>query len=314
MKALWLDHGKLSQRKLLSPHPDANEVLLEVERAGVCGTDLELLQGYAAFTGVPGHEFCARVIEGPPELLGRRVTANINIGCGECARCRQGLAKHCSNRSVVGIRDHQGAFAEKLVVPAPNCLILPEELPVEYCTLAEPLAAALEIPDSVEIGEADRILIVGAGRLAVLIALVLQTESSTVEVLARNPQRRERLAHLGIDCVGVPDGQYDIVVEVTGSPEGFSMALEATRPRGTLVMKSTYAEHLNLDASRVVVDEVRLVGSRCGPMEKAVAWLAEGRLALSPLTFETFPLSGFEEAFSAARSADVYKVLFDPRA
>lgn len=314
MKALWLENGELSLKGDLPVlEPGGDELLLDVELAGICGTDLELLEGYADFTGVPGHEFVARVAGGQGEWSGKRVVTDINVSCGKCDRCHKGLAKHCATRTVLGIRQHQGAFAEQVVAPVRNCFEIPASMSLEQAALIEPLAAALEILESVDIGENDRVLLVGAGRLAQLIAQVLANTRAEVQVMIRSESRRTSFELLDIECVTMPAGEYDIVVEASGNPDGFALALDAVRPRGTLVLKSTYAGRLSLDASRIVVDEIRIAGSRCGPTAKAIDWMHRGLIRLDHLNIEHLPLEAFDAGFRGARDPAIYKVLLSPQ-
>lgn len=313
MKALWLQDGTLSLiDSLEAPAPAGDELEVTVALAGICGTDLAMLGGYAAFEGVPGHEFVGRVTAGPDAWLGKRVVAGINAGCGDCERCRRGLGKHCASRRVVGIRDAQGAFAARVCVPAANCLEVPDSLSDTAAALTEPVAAALEILSRTELTPSDRVLVIGAGRLGQLIAQVLATRTDRLEVLVRSRHRRAAFEPLGIDCVEAPGSDYDVVVEVTGHADGFAMAQQVVRPRGMIVLKSNFDAAMSVDMSRIVVDEVQLVGSRCGPMEEALKWLGEGRIRLDHLRFERFGLTDFQAAFDAARDPSIYKVLLAP--
>jgi len=315
MKALWLEQGVLSLRDLPEPERargDDTALTLEVRRAGICGTDLELLEGYADFTGTPGHEFVATVVGGPAAWHGRRVVAEINLACGGCRLCRLGYPKHCLQRSVIGIRGHPGAFTERFVVPAANCHVVPDAITDIEAVLVEPLAAALEIPRSIDINTDDRVLVLGAGRLANLVAQVMSHHSRRVDVLVRRAARRAAFDGVDVRCLEVPETDYDIVVEVTGQAAGLALALEHIRARGTVVLKSTYADSPPVDMSRVVVDEIRLAGSRCGPFDTALAWLGAGRVRLDQLQFEVFGLEDHARSFACARDPAVYKVMFAP--
>ncbi|HKI73179.1 MAG TPA: alcohol dehydrogenase catalytic domain-containing protein [Pseudomonadales bacterium] len=313
MKGLWLEKGKLSLRDDLAlPSTSEDELLLRVRAAGICGTDLEMLAGYAGFTGVPGHEFVGDVVTGPASWLGKRVVASINIGCGTCEFCRRGLANHCLDRRVIGVRQRQGAFAEHLAVPIANAYCLPDALSDEAAALVEPLAAALEITEQISFGGRERVLVVGAGRLGQLVAQVMAHCAANVDVLVRNPRRAATLESLDVVAIAAPDKQYDVVVECSGSASGFQTALDAVKPRGTVVLKSTIANRDLSSLNQVVVNEVTLLGSRCGPFGKAIEWLNDGRISIYHLAFARFGIDAFEAAFARARQAATYKVLIEP--
>lgn len=315
MRALWLESGRLTLRDdLPEPEPAPGELTIRVRYAGICGTDMALLQGYSGMQGIPGHEFMGEVIGGPDDWLNARVVAAINIGCGACDSCAMGLPNHCARRKVLGIRDWPGAFAERVAVPAANVFRLPDEITDLQGVLVEPLAAALEILEQVSIGDDTRILVVGAGRLAQLVIQVLADRGPHIDVLVRNDRRRKTIA-APIRCLRedeIAEGSYDLIVECSGSPGGFETALKSVRPRGTIVMKSTYAANLTVDMSRIVVNEINLIGSRCGPFEKAIEWLQDGKIRLSHLEFRVFGLSEFQAAFESAGDPGVYKVIIDP--
>ena len=316
MTGLWLEDGVLELREDLPvPYPPDGEVRVRVLVAGICNTDLELLRGYAPFAGVPGHEFVGVVDEGPAEWLGRRVVGEINVSCGGCAACGAGRSAHCEEREVLGIRERHGAFAEFLVLPAENLHLVPDAVPDEAAVFAEPLAAALRVEEQVSIGPGDRVLVVGDGKLGLLVAQVLARERCELTVLGRH---REKLALLDDMVVrtliegegtGPRAGTFDVAVEATGNPEGFRVARDALRPMGTLALKSTYADELVVDASSLVVDEVTVVGSRCGPFPPALGLLEEGTVDPRPMIDDRFPLARGLEAFDRAQERGVLKVL-----
>lgn len=314
MRGLWLENGHLEFRQdLPEPVRSDDEVTVEVRCAGICGTDMAMIDGYAGMTGIPGHEFVGVVVEGDPDWLGKRVVAEINVACGECDMCGRGYPNHCQVRSVIGIRNRAGAFAERLTVPAPNLHPVPANVSDEAAVLTEPLAAAFEIPAQVEIAAHDRVLVIGAGRLARLIAQVVLESTPNVDVIARSLTRVKQFAALPVNTSARAEGLYDIVIECSGSPDGLAVASDHVRPRGTLVLKSTYKDEITLDLSAFVVDEVTIVGSRCGPFAQALDALASGAIDLESLDFEKCALDEFDRAFERARSPEVYKVLFDPR-
>lgn len=296
------------------------EALVRVTLAGICNTDLEIVRGYSGFNGTLGHEFVGVVEEATdPGLRGRRVVGEINAGCGECDLCRNGDSRHCPTRTVLGIVGRNGAFAEYLLLPERNLLAVPDAVSDEAAVFTEPLAAACEILEQVRILDSDRVVVLGDGKLGQLIARVLQTTGCRLTLVGKHPAKL-RLAELsGIrtalkgeleDRLGqAPADLFDVVVEATGSPSGFELALRLTRPRGTLVLKSTFHGGVNVDLSRLVVDEISLIGSRCGRFESALALLADGAVDPRPLISAEFPLAEGLEAMAMAANSGVMKVL-----
>lgn len=315
MQGIWLEDGKLRLRDDLAvPEPPTGEVLVRVLRAGICNTDLELVKGYYPFTGVPGHEFVGVVEQGPSVMVGRRVVGEINAACGACETCCNGRSTHCDYRTVLGIVGRNGAFAEYLTLPAENLHRVPDGVSTDAATFAEPLAAALEIQQQVRVGPDDRVLVVGDGKLGLLIGQTLALTGCDLLVVGRHPAKLALLESRGIRTGSeemVADGKFDLAVECTGNPGGFSLARRALRPRGTLVLKSTYAGRLEVDASALVVDEITLVGSRCGPFAPALRLLASGRVGVAPLISGRFPLADGLAAFVRAGERGVLKVLLE---
>jgi threonine dehydrogenase-like Zn-dependent dehydrogenase len=284
--------------------------------AGICGTDLELVRGYYPFSGIPGHEFVGVVDEAPgaPAWAGRRVVGEINASCRVCPTCRAGRPTHCPARTVLGIRGRHGAFAEWLALPVANLHAVPEAVTDDDAVFTEPLAAALEVQEQVAISPETRVLVVGAGRLGQLIARTLALTGCELAVVTRRPEAAETLEQAGIratEAHGLADGTADVVVECTGNPEGLALARRLVRPRGTIVLKSTYAGDARLNVSAIVVDEVTLVGSRCGPFARALETLASGRLDLRPLRHGRRPLSDGVAAFAEAARPGRLKVLLE---
>lgn len=310
MRALWLEDGELRFRDDLPlPEPPPGEALVRVLAAGVCGTDLELVQGYYPFRGIPGHEFVGRTEGGAPELEGRRVVGEINAVCGRCRACGDGRSRHCEERTVLGIAGRHGAFADYLTLPVANLHPVPDALTDDAALFTEPVAAALEIQEQVAVRPGDRVLVVGDGRLGQLVARTLVRTGCNLTVLGRHHGKLELLAERGITTLlgtDPPAGAFDLAVECTGRPGGFALARRALRPRGTLVMKSTYAGELTVDASSLVVDEITLVGSRCGPFPPALRLLASGSLGVEeliqrqapPLQTEADRTGGTEEPYA----------------
>jgi threonine dehydrogenase-like Zn-dependent dehydrogenase len=317
MRGLWLEGQAIRFRDDLPPPETASgEARVRVSVAGICNTDLELVRGYHPFTGIPGHEFVGRVEAAPgaPEWEGRRVVGEINVSCGECAACTAGRRTHCERRTVLGIRGRNGAFAEGLTLPRANLHEVPDSVPDETAVFTEPLAAALEIQEQVRVGRGDRVVVVGDGKLGNLVAQALALTGCALTVIGRHPAKLALLAARGIAIRMESDlarGQADVAVECTGNAEGLELARGAVRPRGTIVLKSTYRGRASLDVSRIVVDEVTLVGSRCGPFAPALALLAEGRVDVRPLVHARFPLHEAVAAFAEAARPGVMKVLVD---
>ncbi|MGC9506161.1 MDR/zinc-dependent alcohol dehydrogenase-like family protein [Baaleninema sp.] len=315
MKALWLENRTLQLRTDLPvPEPPPGEALVKVLRAGICNTDLELLRGYYPYCGVPGHEFVGQVEGGPEEWRGRRVVGDINAACGDCRFCRSGQPTHCENRTVLGIVNRHGAFAEYLTLPVKNLHAVPESVSTDEATFTEPLAAALEIQQQVPIDANSKVLVVGDGKLGLLVAQSLALTGCDLLAVGRHREKLALLENRGIAtgfADAVRDRAFDVAVECTGNPEGFDIARRALRPRGILVLKSTYAGHLSLDVSSLVVDEITLVGSRCGPFPQAIDLLANHRVDVMSLVCDRFPLSQGLAAFDRAQERGTLKVLLD---
>jgi threonine dehydrogenase-like Zn-dependent dehydrogenase len=321
MQCLWLEDRKLSLRTVARPEPAEPEgdddALIRVRLAGICGTDLELVRGYYPYTGIPGHEFVGEVVESPGTgpTKGLKVVGEINAWCGECETCKAGRPTHCEQRTVLGIVNRNGAFAEYLTLPARVLHPVPDGVDDEAAVFCEPLAAALRILEQVSITSADRVTLVGAGRLGQLIAQVLSTTGAALRVVARYPRQREVLEGRGIkvvDPADLSDGSSEIVVEATGSPDGFTLARRLVRPGGEIVLKSTYRGEVEVDFSALVVDEITLVGSRCGPFDRALQLLSDGTVDPTPLVETRYPLSKGIEAFEHAARRGAFKVLLDP--
>ena len=315
MKALWLENNQLQLlNNIPIPQPPSGEALVKVVRAGICNTDLELLRGYYPYAGILGHEFVGVVEEGPKQLVGRRVVGEINAVCGECQFCQSGQPTHCENRTVLGIVKRHGAFANYLTLPVKNLHLVPDAVSTDAATFTEPLAAALEIQEQVSVRPSHQVLVVGDGKLGQLVAQTLALTGCNLLVVGRHEDKLAALAARGIqtglaDAVG--DRTMDIAVECTGNPEGFAIARRSLKPRGTLVLKSTYSGQLNLDISSLVVDEITLIGSRCGPFPQALQLLAKGQVDVTPLVQARYPLNEGLAAFEQAQKRGVLKVLLD---
>jgi threonine dehydrogenase-like Zn-dependent dehydrogenase len=317
MRALWLESGRLELRDVPRPEPPPGEALVRVRRAGVCGTDLELVRGYYPFAGVPGHEFVGEVVAAPGarEWEGRRVVGEINAACASCDACRRGRRAHCEKRTVLGIVARHGAFAEYLTLPIVNLHAVPDALADDVAVFTEPAAAALHVLDAVPVGPGERVVVIGAGRLGILVAQALRTAGCEPLVVGRDEARLSRVAQLGLDA-GTSDDiaprRADVVVECTGNPEGLALARQAVRACGTIVLKSTYHGEARVNLSSVVVDELTLVGSRCGPFAPALEALAQGALQVEALIDARYHLEQAREAFEQAARPGTMKVLVQP--
>lgn len=311
-------NGQLSLETLPVPEPAAGEALIRVLRAGVCNTDLEILKGYMGFSGVLGHEF-AGVVEKAPEsagsMVGKRVAGEINCVCGHCAYCQRGLGNHCPNRTVLGIQNRNGAFAEYLTLPVENLHLVPEGLSDDAAVFTEPVAAACRIPEQIAMESNDRIAVLGDGKLGQLIVQVLRQYTQHVLCIGKHPWKLALLENLGMSTASSTDSiepGFDMVVEVTGSPSGLNRALELVRPEGTVVLKSTAADSLDINLSLpVVVNEVRIVGSRCGPFRPALDALRDGKVLVEPMISARYPLADGVEALRRAGDGSAMKVLID---
>ncbi len=315
MRALWLEDNKISLRDISQPKR-ANEALIKIRKAGICSTDLELVKGYYPYKGVLGHEFVGEVIETQDVTwIGQRVVGEINAVCNECEQCLNGRSTHCENRTVLGIVNRDGTFAEYITLPIANLHRVPDSVPDEMAVFTEPIAAALEIQDQVHINPTDRVLLVGAGRLGQLIAQTLALTGCDLRVVARHKHQQELLKKRGIKNISEEDikpWRWDVVVEATGSPSGFSLARQAIRPRGTLILKSTYKGEINVNFSSIVVDEINIIGSRCGPFEPALRLMESKQVDPIDLIMNEFELSDALKAFERAAETGVLKVLVQP--
>ena len=315
MQGIWLEKQELQLKKDLPiPEPQPGEARVRVLRAGICNTDLELLRGYYPYTGILGHEFVGIVESGATNLVNQRVVGEINAACGKCHFCLTNQPTHCEHRTVLGIMNRNGAFAEYLTLPVVNLHPVPDQVTTEVATFTEPLAAALEITEQVAISPEHKVLVIGDGKLGQLVAQTLALTGCNLVVIGRHADKLEKLASRGIK-VGFEDivipRSFDVAVECTGNPDGFNLALSGLRPRGTLVLKSTYAGKLTLDASALVVDEITVVGSRCGPFDKALDLLSQDKVDVTSLIETCYPLDEGLAAFAHAQRRGTLKVLLN---
>lgn len=317
MRALHLGpNGPALRLDYPRPSPAEGEALVRVTLAGICSTDLELIRGYGAFEGVLGHEFVGVVEEaGDPRWLGKRVVGTINLGCRRCPVCLGEGPEHCPERRVLGISGRDGAFAEWLVLPEANLLRVPATVPDERAVFTEPLAAALSIGERVAVDFGARVAVVGPGRLGLLAAQVLARVAPRVTVLGRREASLELPARLGLATGLASEAEsngFDLVVEATGNDAGLAQSLRLVRPRGTVVLKSTFHGQAHVDLTKLVVGEVRVVGSRCGPFAPALELLAAGEVDVDPLVEAEYPLADALRALEHAAAPGVRKVLLRP--
>lgn len=284
---------------------------IRILQAGICETDLQILRGYMGFVGIPGHEFVGIAEAG--RYAGQRVVGEINCSCGRCTTCRAGRRTHCPDRTVLGILGRDGAFAERIVLPEVNLHRIPETVSTEAAVFVEPLAAACRIVEQVHVRRGDRVVVLGDGRLGLISALVLAREGADVRLVGKHESKLARAAGLGVSGVLAadvrPDRRADLVVDCTGSPSGLAAALEWVRPLGTVVLKTTVAAGHSLSLAPVVIDEVRVLGSRCGPFPAAIALLSERAIDVEALVDARFPLADGVAAFARAQTAGTFKVL-----
>jgi threonine dehydrogenase-like Zn-dependent dehydrogenase len=319
MQALRVTNGTLAVEEITPPHA-AGEALVRVVKSGICNTDLEIARGYAGFEGTIGHEFIGIVerAEDAPELIGKRVVGEINAGCGACELCSAGDARHCPRRTVLGIVGRDGAHAEFLQLPSRNLIEVPSNVTDDEAVFAEPLAAAYGIADQVSISPEASVAVIGDGKLGLLCAMTMALHSGNVTLIGRH---REKLAIAGAAGIETElagaierklNSHFDIVVEASGSESGFAAAVDLVKPRGKIVLKSTFHGRPTWEASRIVVDEITIVGSRCGRFAPAIDLLADRRINVEALISEEMPLSRGVPAMERAARRGVLKVLLTP--
>ena len=315
MRALLFDPQPIVRRDHPDPAPAVGESIVRVRLAGICGTDLELARGYMSFRGVPGHEFVGEVVDSRcHSLIGKRVVGEINAGCGRCARCREDLARHCPDRTVLGILGRDGAFAEYLRLPDENLVALPDSIGDEAGVFVEPIAAIYEIFGQTGLGPGTKIAVLGDGRLGALAAIVLRAEGSAAVLGGHHRDKLDRLAGLGLE-VQLEDHLrpgFDVVIDCTGRSAGLNRALTLVRPCGTVILKSTAAAGTALKLAQAVVNEITIQGSRCGRFAPAIAALAAGKIDPRPLISAIFPLDQAPAALDAAGRPPNFKVLLKP--
>ena len=319
MLSVHLENGVVSVRDVPLPARPHGYALIRTLLAGICNTDLELQRGYYGFSGTPGHEFVGEVVEsGDPALIGRRVSGEINLACGECPWCARGLGRHCPNRTVLGIVRHPGSFQEYFTLPERNLHLLPDGIGNESAIFVEPLAAAGEILDQVNIPAGGPVAVLGDGKLGLLVSQVLHAHGASVCQFGRHRDKLLIAERAGIETVdlrsgaALPECAFDFVVDATGSREGLANAVKMVKPRGTVIMKSTVHGEVAIDTAPVIVNEITLVGSRCGRFEPAIELLRLGTVNVEPMISDRFPLASAPEAFHRAAENGILKVLLQP--
>ena len=318
MKALRFENGQLNLAEIRQPEKE-NEALVRVLLSGICNTDLEIVRGYANFSGTIGHEFVGVVETAPdaPDLIGKRVVGEINAGCGACESCKNGDSRHCPNRTVLGIVKRDGAHAEFLTLPARNLLEVPNEVTDEQAVFAEPLAAAYGITEQVEISPETRLAVIGDGKLGILSAQSLALKSTNVYLVGKHPEKLKIAANRNVETVLLETAaklnrQFDVAVEASGSESGLNTALDLLKPRGKLVLKSTFHGEPRWQAWRVVVDEITIIGSRCGRFAPALELLKNKTVDVKNMISERFDLVNGVRAMQRADEPGVLKVLLKP--
>jgi threonine dehydrogenase-like Zn-dependent dehydrogenase len=317
MKALRVHKKSLAVREVEKTEREG-EALVRVLLSGICNTDLEIARGYAGFNGTIGHEFVG-VVEASPDssLVGRRVVGEINAGCGKCDLCRAGDSRHCAGRTVLGIVGRDGAHAEFLSLPVINLFHVPEKIPDEHAVFVEPLAAACSITERVSISGAERVAVIGDGKLGLLCSQTVALTGAQVLSIGKHAQKQRIVERRGVEVTSPGKAakrtrEFDVVVEASGSSSGFALALSLLRPRGTLVLKSTFHGESKIDTARIVVDEISIVGSRCGRFGPAIELLRKNALDVDSLISEEYPLSQGVHAMKRAAAKGVLKVLLRP--
>ncbi|HEY6120503.1 MAG TPA: alcohol dehydrogenase catalytic domain-containing protein [Pyrinomonadaceae bacterium] len=317
MLALRVDKKRLAVRDVDRPAA-GSEALVRVLLSGICNTDLEIARGYAGFKGTIGHEFVGVVEESSDStLVGQRVVGEINAGCGKCDLCRANDPRHCEGRTVLGIVGRDGAHAEFLRLPLSNLTLVPEIIPDEHAVFVEPLAAACAIRERVSVTDSDRVAVIGDGKLGLLCAQTLALTGARVLSIGKHPQKQRIVERRGVEVVSPKNAakrarEFNVVVEASGSPSGFDLAIKLIKPRGTLVLKSTFHDLTKVNMAPIVVDELSIVGSRCGRFGPAIDLLRKGAIDVDSLISEEYPLSSGVHAMQRAAAKGVLKVLLRP--
>ncbi len=314
MRALVFDGQLHLDSALPMPEVQDGDTLLKIRRAGICNTDLELVAGMYGFSGILGHEFVAEVIQGQPDLIGKRVVGEISVVCGKCDFCERGIPSQCRNRTTIGIRRYPGAFADYLPLPPRNLHVVPDSISDDEAVFVEPLAAALQVTEAVHISPRDRVVVVGVGKLGMLVAQVLKLTGADVIGIVRREKQAQLLEKWSIAAAALSDlaeQSAQVVVDVTGLDQGFADALKLVESRGTIVLKSTYNGFPQADLTQVAVREIRIVGSRCGPFDAALRLLERNLVDVTSLIEARYPFDNAVEAMDFAAQSGALKTLLD---
>jgi threonine dehydrogenase-like Zn-dependent dehydrogenase len=314
MRALVLEGQLRLDAQAPMPILQGGQALLKIRKAGICNTDLEIITGYKGFSGILGHEFVAEVADGPDTFVGKRVVGEINVPDGTCDMCQRGIPSQCRNRTAIGITGHPGAFADYLALSNRNLHIVPDRVSDDSAVFVEPLAAALQIVEAVHISPRDRAVLIGAGKLGLLAAQVVRLSGAEVAVVVRYEKPARLLNNWGIPALTlseVPQKRAQVVIDCTGTPEGFAEALNLVEPRGTIILKSTYKAVPQIDMSRIAVEEIKVVGSRCGPFDAALRLLAAGLVDVESLIEARYPLDEGLAAIACAAERGTLKVMLE---
>ena len=317
MLAVHLESGRVTLQRQPLPRVPEGFARIRLLAAGICSTDLELQRGYYGFSGTPGHEFVGEVTEAADKSwIGARVAGEINLACGKCEWCKRGLGRHCPTRTVLGIVRHPGAFREFLTLPLHNLHKVPDSIPTEHAVFIEPIAAACEILDQVNIPKGSPVAVLGDGKLGLLVSQVLQAHGAQVHLYGRHRDKLRLVEPTGITTEILPKklpvAEWQFVVDATGSSAGLKAAVSMCVPRGTVIMKSTVHGLVSIDTAPAIVNEITLVGSRCGRFEAALPLLALGKVKVGSMISEEFPLDQAPKAFAHAAKKGVLKVLLRP--
>lgn len=318
MRAVEFKNKLIFHNDYNKPVPAKGEALVKINMAGICNTDIEILKGYMNFNGILGHEFIGTVEEINDEdqsLLNKRVVGEINCACNNCEYCKKGMPTHCPNRSVLGIQDKNGCFADYITMPITNLFYVPDEIPDEEAVFVEPLAAAFEITEEIHIPPSSKVLILGDGKLGLLIAMALKLTLASITLVGKHPDKINIAKEQGINTMLFENLQiqkdYDFVVEATGTIDGFEIAQSLVKPRGTIVLKSTVAGSKNINLTPLVLDEIKLIGSRCGRFQPAINALKYKIVNVKPLISKKFDFKDAEQAFNLSKTKGILKVLLN---
>ena len=316
MRALVLRSSPEFDSTYSPPIAQEGEALIRVLKAGICATDVQLIQGYMGFQGILGHEFVGIIEQCPnqKDLINKRVVGEINLSCRQCATCKAGRLTHCPNRTTLGIDRKDGAFADYLTLPTENLHVLPDHITDTEAIFVEPLAAACQILDQITISPTDQVVVIGDGKLGLLCAQVLHTTQCHVSLLGRHREKLALISKGGMSCTtrieDINPGA-DVVIEATGTPQGLAIASQLVRPRGAIILKSTYHGDTTIDMTSLVINEVSLIGSRCGPFPKALQLLNDRRVDVEPMVTERYPISRGLDALQHATEKGALKVILE---